>query len=57
MMVKRGLPQEAIDAGMAIQEKIMKPGIMAPFSIFGNMLYGVIMSLIVAFLSRKKAIL
>jgi len=54
LMQKRGLPQSAIDAGMNIQRKIMKPGIMAPLSIFGSMIYGTIMSLIVAIFVRKE---
>ena len=53
-MLKRGLPQEAIDISMSMQEKIMKPAIMAPISIFGNMFYGLIMSLIVAAFVRKE---
>jgi hypothetical protein len=51
---KRGMPQEALDAAMKIQKKIMKPEIIAPFSIIGNMLYGTVMSLIVAIFVRKE---
>ncbi len=54
MMQKRGMPQEAIDSGLRIQKKIMKPEIMAPISIFGSMLTGTIMSLIVAIFVRKE---
>jgi hypothetical protein len=54
LMAKRGIPQEAMDAGLKIQKKMMKPEIMAPISIFGNMLYGVIMSLIVAIFVKKE---
>ena len=39
-MVKRGMPQAAIDAGMAIQAKIMKPAIIAPLSILGKYVLG-----------------
>jgi hypothetical protein len=53
-MVKRGTPQAAIDAGMAVQAKIMKPAIIAPLSIFGNMFWGVIISLIVSIFVRKE---
>jgi len=53
-MMKRGLPQEAVDMSMSMQRKIMKPAIMAPISIFGNMFYGLIMSLIVAAFVRKE---
>ena len=54
LMAKRGIPQEAMDAGLKIQKKMMKPEIMAPMSIFGNMLYGVVMSLIVAIFVKKE---
>ncbi len=54
LLAKRGLPQEAMDASLKIQKKMMKPEIMAPISIFGNMLYGVIMSLIVAIFAKKE---
>jgi len=53
-MIKRGIPESAIEAGMKVQTKIMKPGIMAPLSIFGSMLQGLIMSLIVAAFVRKE---
>jgi hypothetical protein len=54
MMQKKGIPQTAIDAGMSIQAKIMKPAIMAPLTIFGNMLWGVIISLLVSIFVRKE---
>ena len=54
MMQKKGLPQASIDAGMAIQKKIMKPAIIAPLSIFGSMFWGFLMSLIVAAFTRKE---
>lgn len=54
MMQKKGLPQSAIDTGMSIQRKMMKPAFMAPFSILGNMILGLIMSLIVAAFVRKE---
>jgi MFS superfamily sulfate permease-like transporter len=53
-MLKRGTPEAAVEAGMKINEKIMKPAIMAPLSIFGSMFQGVIMSLIVAAFVRKE---
>jgi hypothetical protein len=53
-MIKRGLPQEAIDMSLKIQEKIFKPIIMAPISILGSMFAGLIMSLIVAAFTRKE---
>jgi hypothetical protein len=53
-MVKRGTPQEAIDAGMAFTAKIMKPGIMAISSIFFTMIWGTVLSLIVSIFIRKE---
>lgn len=53
-LVKRGMPQAQIDAGMAIQAKIMKPAIMAPISIIGSMFRGLIMSLLVGAFVRKE---
>lgn len=53
-MVKKGVPQTAIDTGMAIQAKIMKPAIIAPLTIFGNMLWGVIVSLLVSIFIKKE---
>jgi hypothetical protein len=53
-MVKKGIPQSAIDTGMSIQRKIMKPAILAPLSIFGNMLWGVIISLLVSIFVKKE---
>jgi hypothetical protein len=53
-LIKRGMPQAQIDAGMSIQRKIMVPEIMAPVSIFGNMFFGLILSLIVAAFVRKE---
>jgi|OpeIllAssembly_1097287.scaffolds.fasta_scaffold276760_1 FlaA1/EpsC-like NDP-sugar epimerase len=53
-MIKRGIPESAIEAGMKLQTKIMKPAIMAPLSIFGSMFQGLIMSLIVAAFVKKE---
>jgi hypothetical protein len=54
MMQKKGLPQASIDAGMAMQKKMMTPAFMAPVSILGNMFWGLIISLIVAAFARKE---
>ena len=54
MMMKKGLAQAKLDAGMAVQSKIMKPEILAPISIFGNMLWGIIISLVVGIFVRKE---
>jgi hypothetical protein len=53
-MVKRGVPQSAIDTGMAFTAKIMKPGIMAVISVFGSMFFGVIYTLIVSIFVKKE---
>jgi hypothetical protein len=53
-MLEKGAPQEAIDAGMAIQRKIMKPEIMAPFSILGSMFWGTVLSLIISIFIKRE---
>jgi hypothetical protein len=54
-MLKKGAPQEAVDAGMAIQRKIMKPEIMAPFSILGGLFWGTILSLIISIFIKRES--
>jgi hypothetical protein len=54
ILQKRNMPQAQIDAGMAMQKKIMTPAFMAPISIFGNMISGLIISLIVSAFARKE---
>ncbi|MFN8209833.1 MAG: DUF4199 domain-containing protein [Bacteroidales bacterium] len=53
-LVKRNVPQQAIDSGMALQRKIMVPEFIAPMSIIGNMFFGTIVSLIVSIFTRKE---
>jgi hypothetical protein len=53
-MVRKGTPQAAIDAGMAFTAKIMKPPIMAIFSIFGVLFGGIIFSLLVSIFIKKE---
>jgi len=53
-ILKKGTPQEAVDAVMAIQRKILKPEIMAPFSILGSLFSGTIISLIVSIFIKKE---
>jgi hypothetical protein len=53
-MLQKGAPQEAVDAGMAIQRKIMKPEIIAPFSVLGGVFWGTILSLIVSIFIKKE---
>ena len=54
VMSKRGAPQAAIDAGMAMQAKLMKPAIIAPLSILSNMFWGVLLSLLISIFIRKE---
>ncbi len=53
-MVKRGMPQTAIDTGMAVTTKLMKPPVIALISIFGSMIAGVIYSLLVSIFIKKE---
>jgi hypothetical protein len=53
-MLKRGIPQASIDAGMAMQAKILKPAIIAPLSILGSMFWGLIVSLLISIFIRKE---
>jgi hypothetical protein len=53
-MQKKGLPQESIDMAMKMQEKFMKPAIMAPFGIIMNMFFGLVLSLLVSIFIRKE---
>jgi hypothetical protein len=54
-MIKKGVPQAAMDAGMNIQAKLMKPAIMAPLSIFGSMFFGTISSLIISIFIKRES--
>jgi hypothetical protein len=53
-MVKKGAPQAAIDAGMAFTAKIMKPAIMAVSSIFINVIWGTLLSLLISIFIKKE---
>jgi hypothetical protein len=53
-MIKKGAPQEVIDAGMAFSAKIMKPAVLAISGIFFLMIWGTILSLIVSIFIRKE---
>ena len=54
IMLNRGTPQVQIDAGMAVQKKIMVPPVIAVMGIFGSMLTGTIMSLLIGIFVRKE---
>lgn len=53
-MVRKGAPQASIDAAMKITAKLMKPEIMAPFTVFGTMIWGVILSLLASIFVKKE---
>ncbi|HPC97982.1 MAG TPA: DUF4199 domain-containing protein [Bacteroidales bacterium] len=53
-LVNRGMPQQAIDSGMAVQRKIMVPEIIAPLSILSIMFYGTVISLLVSIFVKKE---
>jgi hypothetical protein len=54
MMVKRGLPQDALDAAMAMQAKFMKPGIMSFFVLLVGVIWGTVLSLLVSIFVKKE---
>ncbi len=53
-MLKKGLPQAQVDAGLSVQTKIMKPAIMAPISFIATMFWGLVISLVVGIFVRKE---
>jgi Protein of unknown function (DUF4199) len=53
-MVKKGLPQATIDAGMAFTAKLMKPSIMSIISIFVSIFFGIIYTLLVSIFVKKE---
>jgi hypothetical protein len=53
-MVKKGTPQAAIDTAMSFSAKLMKPAIMAIFSIFSTLFGGVIYSLLASIFIKKE---
>jgi hypothetical protein len=53
IMQKKGIPEASMDMAMKMQEKIMKPQIIAPLSIFMNMIWGVVLSLIISIFIKK----
>ena len=53
-ILEQGVPQATVDAAMAIQRKLVKPGIMAISNVFGNILFGTILSLLVSIFIKKE---
>jgi hypothetical protein len=54
MLAKRGMPQEAMDAAINMSKKMQKPIITAVSSIIGGVVFGTIISLIVAIFVKKE---
>jgi len=54
MMLKKGLPQDALDAAMAMQAKFMKPGIMSFFVLLVGVIWGTVLSLLVSIFVKKE---
>jgi hypothetical protein len=54
MRAKGGLTDSQIDAGMQFTSKIMKPGVLAITGIFGGLLWGTIISLLVSIFIKKE---
>jgi hypothetical protein len=54
MLLERGLPEAAIEQGMEMQAKFMKPWITTLSATLGSILYGFILSLIVSLFIMKK---
>jgi hypothetical protein len=53
--MKRGMPQASVDAAMAIQRKLLTPGIISLMGIFGGLLWGTIISLLVSIFIKKES--
>jgi len=54
MLVQRNTPQQAMDAALAMQKKMMVPEFIAPMSIISNMFFGTLISLIISIFVRKE---
>lgn len=53
-MAKKGMPQESIDAAMAISAKMMTPVISSIGALFGSVFFGTIFSLLVSIFIKKE---
>ena len=53
-LVKKGLPQESIDAGMAFSRKLLTPGFMLITGLLVGMFFGTIISLLISIFVRKE---
>jgi hypothetical protein len=50
---EQGLDEEQLEMALKFQQKFMTPGMMALFTILGNMLIGTILSLITSAIVKK----
>ena len=53
-MLEKGMSEEEIDQALAISRKMMSPGIMTIWAIFGNAIAGLILSLITSIFVKKE---
>lgn len=53
-MIARGIPESAMEQGLKVQEKIMKPGFLAATSILSTVLTGTLISLLVSIFTRRE---
>lgn len=53
-MIERGVPESAIDAGLAVQAKLMKPWLTSLMTSIYGVFFGLIMSLLVSLFIVKK---
>lgn len=53
-MASKGLPQAQIDTAMTLTSKMMKPAFTAIFGLFGTMIVGTIISLIVSIFIKRE---
>jgi hypothetical protein len=53
-MVKKGVPQAQIDAGMAVSKKMLTPEFMLITGFLASMFFGTIVSLLVSIFTRKE---
>ena len=53
-MVDRGIPEAAMEQGLKIQEKIMRPAILAAMAIFQTMFMGTLLTLIISIFTRRE---
>lgn len=53
-MVKKGMTQTQIDAGMTMSKKMLTPGFMMISGFLGSMFFGTVVSLLVSIFTRKE---